>query len=332
MKMCYCTKLLAGLGMAAGLLATTLAAHASPPLTAGQPIALPGVRGGFDFIHVDAAANRLLLDQEKGNTAFVVFDLRARKLLKRVPTGTTQDVSVDLKRDRYYISGNDPGRLLIVDRKTLSILGTLPRPTPTNLNGYDPANGMVYLTSDSTPRIWVIDPATRKIAATITLKGTGMQGLVFAPHDAAIYQALKNPASISVIDPATNKITHVWPVPGLMPHGIEVVPGSGDLLVACYDGTLLLMDPANGKILSRAKIAPDVDQIAFDPANHLVYCASKDGQISVARLSGITLTALGSVPDEKTTHSITVDPKTHTVWIGYAKNGQSYVQPFTPAR
>jgi hypothetical protein len=32
------------------------------------------------------------------------------------------------------------------------------------------------------------------------------------------------------------------------------------------------------------------------------------------------------------TGDITVDPKTHTVWIAYQKNGQCFAQPFTPAK
>lgn len=86
-------------------LAFALSAQAVPPLKPGAPILLPGVHGGFDFIRVDVSANRLLLAQEKGNTAFNVFDLSTKKLLKRVPTSTSQDAAVDLKRDRYYVSG-----------------------------------------------------------------------------------------------------------------------------------------------------------------------------------------------------------------------------------
>jgi DNA-binding beta-propeller fold protein YncE len=309
-----------------------LSTNAAPPLKAGAPILLPGTHGGFDFIHVDASTNRLLVDQEHGNQAFLVFDLGTRKLLKRVPTGTTQDVAVDLKRDLYYVSGNDPGRLLIISRKTLDVIGTIPLPTPTNLNAYDPLNGMLYETSDTTPTIWVIDPASKKTVATIALTGAGMQGIVFDPPHKWIYQAVKSAGTITVIDPASNKISHVWSLDSCsLPHGIAMVPEGNGLLVAC-NGSLVLMDRSTGKILSRADTALDVDQIAYDPDTHLTYCASKDAEISVVRLDGDKLTSLGSVPDEKTTHSIAVDPKTHTVWIAYSKGDQSFVQPFTPVK
>ncbi len=88
---------------------TTAICHADAPLTANTPIPLPNTHGKFDFIRIDTAANRLLLGHE-GNKTFDVFDLNAKKLLKAVPTSTSQDAAVDEKRGKYYVSGNDPGR------------------------------------------------------------------------------------------------------------------------------------------------------------------------------------------------------------------------------
>jgi hypothetical protein len=125
-----------------GLLSLALSAQAAP-LIAGAPIPLPGTHGGFDFIRLDAAGNRLLLGHE-GNHSFGVFDLGSRKLLKSVPTGTSQDGAVDLKRGNYYVSGKDPGRMVIVNAKTLDVTGEVPMPTNTDLIAFNPVTGLVY--------------------------------------------------------------------------------------------------------------------------------------------------------------------------------------------
>jgi len=106
------------------LLALTLRAQTAP-LTAGESILLPGTTGGFDFIRMDTAANRLLLGHE-GNKSLDVFDLGSMKLLKAVPTGTAQDAAVDVKRGNYYVSGNDPARMVIVDAAKLAVTGEFP--------------------------------------------------------------------------------------------------------------------------------------------------------------------------------------------------------------
>ena len=316
-------------GLAFGFLIFALPSQAAPPLTAGTPILLPGTHGGFDFMRVDTSADRLLLAQEKGNGAFLVFDLGTNKLLKRVPTSTSQDSAIDLKRDRYYVSGNDPHRMVIVSRKTLRVLGTVPVPQNTDLIAYNPNTDRVYESDDEAGQAWVINPMTRKIVATVKYDGSGVEDLAFDPDYHYLYQAIKGTNMIAQVDPASNQVLHQWPLaPDTGPHGIAIVPDSNGLLVACA-GKLVLMDRTNGNILSRADIPEGVDEIAYDPGTHKVYCASKLGKLAVAWLDGDNLKALGSVPDEPGTHSVAVDPKTHTVWIDYGKGNECYVQPFT---
>lgn len=322
-------QLLTAVSLACCFLAFALPAYAGPPLKAGAPILLPGTHGRFDFINIDTSANRLLLAQEQGNGAFSVFDLSTKKLLKRVPTSTSQDVAVDPKRDRYYVSGNDPHRMLIVNRNALKVIGVVPLPDNTDLIAYDPLTRQVYESNDTAAEVWVINPSTRKVVATVKYEGSGVEDLVFDSGYKRLYQAIKGANMIAEVDPSTNRVLHQWPLsPDTGPHGIALVPGKSELLVACA-GKLVLMSLSGGKILDRVEIASGVDEIAYDPGAHLAYCASRMGEISVVRLTGDKLASLGDVPDERGTHSVTVDAKTHTVWIAYSKGNDSYVQPFT---
>lgn len=282
-------------------------------------------------MRVDASAQRLLLAQEEGNVAFIVFDLRTRKLIKRVPTSTSQDSAIDLKNDRYYVSGNEPHRrLLIVSRRTLDVLGEVPLPANADLIGYDPITGQVYESNDTAPEVWVINPQTRKIVTTIKYNGSGVEDLAFDPGYKGLYQAIKGTNMIAEVDPAKRQVLPQWALaPDTGPHGIAIIPENKGLLVAC-DGKLILMDRSNGKILDRVDIPQGVNQVVYDPHTHLAYAASKLGELAVVRQAGDKLTPLGSLSDEKGTHSVAIDPNTHTVWIGYVKAEQSYIQPFTP--
>ena len=310
------------------LLALTLRTQAAP-LEAGEPILLPGTQGACDFIRVDGAGNRLLLGHS-GNKSFDVFDLATKKLLKIVPTGTAQDAVADAKRGCYYVSGNDPARMVIVDAAKLEITGEVPVPANTDLIGFNPETGLVYECNDEAGEVWVIDPAAKKIVKTLKFADKGMEDLAFDTNCKHLYQAVKGNATIAVIDPAGNQITATWScAPDKGPHGIAFVPGANQLLVACA-GKLLLFDCATGKILSTAVIGAKVDQMAYDPALHLAYCASRNGIISVVSVEAGKLTALADVDDEKGTGNIAVDHKTHTVWIAYKKGNQAFVQPFTP--
>ena len=311
-------------------LAFALSAQAQAPLTAGAPIPLTGTHGDFDFLRVDTAMNRLLVAHEKNKT-FDVFDLKTKKLIKAVPTGTCQDVAIDVKRGKYYVSGNDPGRFVIVDRKTLAVTGELPLPKDTDLVGFNPSTGLVYISNDTAGETWVIDPDAKKVVTTIKYTGSGVEDIVFDPGYKHMYQAVKGSNTISEVDPVTNRVLNQWSLaPDTGPHGIALVPESNALLVACQ-GKLVLLDLSTGKILDRVDIAQKVDEVAYDSSNHLSYSGGKLGKLSVVRVESNKLTSLGDVSDEQGATSVAVDPKTHAVWIIYVKGDQTFVQPFTPA-
>lgn len=319
-------------GIAICCFSLSLALHAQgAPLTAGEPVPLPGTQGKFDFIQIDTGANRLLLGHE-GNKSFDVFDINARKLLKVVPTGTSQDAAVDAKRGSYYVSGNDPSRMVIVDSSKLEVAGEVPTPANTDLIVFNPNSGLVYECNDTAGEVWVIDPAAKKIITTIHLDGSGVEDLAFDAGYKHLYQAVKGKNTIAVIDPTSNKVTAAWPcAPDKGVHGIAIVPESDGLLVACAS-KLVLFDRSSGKITATAPTGARVDEIAYDPGLHVAYCASRTGNISVISVGAGTLTPLGDVPDATGTGDIAVDPKTHTVWIAYEKGGGCFVQPFTPAK
>ena len=316
-------------GFSSLFLAFSLNAQTAP-LTPGDPIPLPGTSGGYDFIQFDSAGNRLLLGHER-NKSFDVFDLNSRQL-KVVPTGTSQDAATDTKNGLYYVSGNDPGRMVIVDAKTLTVAGEVPLSSDTDLIGYDSQTGLVHICNDTAAQQWVIDPVAKKIVTTIKFDGTGLEDMALDIKNRRLYQAVKGANTIAEVDLDNNKVLAAWPLaPDKGPHGIALVPDSNNLLVACASN-LVMLSCSSGKILATAPIGARVDEMTYDPGLHTAYCASRVGKVSVVSVSADTLTPAGDVPDVTRTGDITVDPTTHTVWIAYPKGNKCFAQPFTPAQ
>ena len=112
------------------------------------------------------------------------------------------------------------------------------------------------------------------------------------------------------------------------PHGMAMVPGTDQVLVVGGTGKLGLFDLSTGRG-TIADVSPKVDEIAYDPTSHRVYCASGLGTISVVGLDHNRLTPLPSLASSLGAHSIAVDSQTHTVWIAFVKNDKPYVQAFT---
>lgn len=201
----------------------------------------------------------------RANKSLDVFDLNSMKLLKRVPTGTTQEVVVDSGHVDYYISGNNPGRTVIVNSKTLTATGQVPLSAATDMIVYKPLTGQIHECNDTAAEEWVIDLSANCVVATIRLKGRGVEDPALGPGHQQLFQALKGPNTIVVIDPADNKILHQHPLAlDRGPHGIAIVPKSDGLFVAC-NGSLVLRNRSTGTILDRATIAPRLDEMTSDP-------------------------------------------------------------------
>jgi DNA-binding beta-propeller fold protein YncE len=298
-------------------------------LTPGQPLELTGTQGKFDFIKVDATRRRLLACHTQ-NGSLDVIDIDASKLIKSVPTGAAQGVAIDDKGGRYFASVSKPPKLVIVDSTKLEVTGEVPLPGPADVMAYQPGLNRAFVCNDDKPELWIIDPEAKAIVTTLNLPGFGMEDLGFNADGSLLFQNLKDTGALVKIDPAAQKIVTSWPTaPADKPHGLAMVDEQNAILIAGGTGKLVLLDLASGKILASADIAQRVDEIAYDPGLHQAYCASGTGVISVVSVTKGALKTLDSIPSAQGAHSIAVDPKTHTVWIAFAKETKAFVQPFT---
>ena len=304
-------------------------AHAADALTAGQPLALAGTHGRFDFLTIDADGRRLLA-AHTGNNSLDVIDLDKAELVKAVPTGAAQSAAVDAKAKRYYVAVSNPPQMAIVDAAKLEVIGKVPLSGPADLMAFNAKNGLAYVGHDDAKEVWVIDPMAKKITAAIALAGEGPEDIVFDATEARAFQAVKTKNSIAVVDTATNQVHTHWPTAPLEgPHGMALAANVDALLVAGSNARLALLSLKDGHVIASAEIAKGVDQMAYDAGLHRAYCACSSGKISVYQVDKDKLTSLGDVTSPQGARSVAVDQKTHTVWIAYAKGDASFVQPFT---
>jgi DNA-binding beta-propeller fold protein YncE len=300
---------------------------ANSPLKASTPLKLSGKVGGFDFMEVDAV-NQRLLAAHKGAGTLVLMDLKTGNFLPEVAVGQVQGVAVDNLTGTYVLGDADEHKIVFVDVKSLKKTGELDVGGPVDAIVFDPKNGMAYADEDDGTRIWVVNVKQQKLVATITIPGVP-EVIAYDPNTDKIYQNIKTKDSLVVINPATNKIEAEWStLPAAAPHGLVINSEMGRAYVAGYNGKLVGIDLKSGKVITRAKIAPGTDQIAWDAIDKRIYCASK-GFISAVKETDSGLEALEDVPDHAGAHTLSVDSKRHQVWISYTDKSDSYLQKFS---
>ena len=188
-------------------------------LTPRTPIEIKGTQGKFDFIKTDPAQKRLLLSHT-GNGSLDVVDLATSKLLKSISTGAAQGVAIDENGGRYFVSVSKPPKMVVIDSSKLEVTGEVRLPGP-----YHAGSKKVYVCNDEKPELWVIDPDSKQITATLPMPGAGMEDLGFNAQDTFLFQALKDANQLAKIDPAAGKVVTTYPTaPADKPHGIAIMP------------------------------------------------------------------------------------------------------------
>jgi YVTN family beta-propeller protein len=298
--------------------------------TPAASIEIPQSTGKFDFLRVDTIRHRLLASHENDGTADYI-DLQKNVLIARLEVGGAVDMAIDNESKFYYVSVQEAKRVAVVDAKSLKEVGSVNTPGPTDAILFEPKNHKVYVTHDNGADVWVIDPASAKVVATIAIPGVP-EFMVYDDKADRIYLNIKTKDVVVVIDPSGNRVTGQWPTaPALQPHGLALDVANHRLFAAGGNGKLVMIDSTTGVALGSIDIAAKVDQIAFDSAGGLVYCAGADHMTAISTGGG-KLAAFGDVPTAPSAKNVAIDPATRAVWTTYSEGKNSYAKSWLPPK
>lgn len=296
-------------------------------LIAGTSIVIEGKPGNFDFMASDPLAGRILA-AHKGAGSLAILDLTTQKSLASVSVGDAQGLAIDVKGRKYFI-GNDVAKsIVIVDANSNKQIATIKVTGPVDAMVFVPSNGMLYAAEDDGDRLWVIDPANAKVFTEIKIPGKP-EGIEFDAKTNRIFLNLKNTNSIVRIDPIANKIDANWStLPATSPHGLTLDSAHELAYVGGRNGKLVAISLKSGTIVSTVDIAEGNDQLAYDFESGLIYSAGK-AMMSVTKIRNSKMESIVQVAMPKGTHSITLDPKKHSVWVAYTDESHSYFREYS---
>src|SRR5207237_8159034 len=95
-------------------------------------------------------------------------------------------------------------QVAVAARKTLAKTGSIPLAGPADLLALDTKRGRLYVGHDDAAEVWVCDPKTMKVIATVPFPGgEGPEGVVYDPAADRVYQSIKIGDTILTIDPGS---------------------------------------------------------------------------------------------------------------------------------
>ncbi|HWD21100.1 MAG TPA: YncE family protein [Verrucomicrobiae bacterium] len=276
-----------------------------------------GGNGGWDYLSVDEAARRLYVSH---GSNVVVIDIDQDKVVGEISdTPGVHGVAVASDLKRGVVTCGREGKAAIVDLANLQTLTKVA--TGENPDGmlYEPGAHEAYTFNGRGQSATVINVKEAKVVATIPLGGKPEFGAA-DPEAGRVYDNLEDKSEIVVIDTKTHTAISHWPVaPGEEPSGMAIDTAHHHLFVGCGNEKMLMVNATDGKVLAEVPIGRGVDATAFDPGTGLAFASCGDGTTTIARAEGDKLTVAQKLTTEVRAKTMTLDPKTHRIYLGSAK-------------
>jgi hypothetical protein len=291
---------------------------ADTPYHFAKEIPIAG-EGGWDYLSVDASARRLYVTHA---TVVVVIDLDQDAVVGAITnTPGVHGFALAPELQRGFASNGRENTVSIVDLKSLQTLAKAPTGENPDAILYEPGRREVYSFNGRGHSATVLDAASNNVIATIALPGVP-EFAAADPKAGRVYCNIEDKNEVVVIDTRTHEIVSTWPTaPGEEPAGMAIDTAQHCLFVGCHNRLMVMINSANGSILSTAPIGQGVDACAFDPIMHLSFSSCGDGTVTVARpcLAPPRLTVVQTLTTERSARTMALDPKTHRLYLASAR-------------
>ena len=287
-----------------------------------------GGDGGWDYLSVDAAAQRLYVSH---GDIVVVLDLATDAIVGEITnTPGVHGVALAPERNRAYVSCGRNNKVAVIDLGTLR--STFQVATGQNPDAilYESKLGEVYVFDGRSQSatifpanidiLYMVGDVADNIVKTIPLGGKPE----FAQADSKagqIYVNLEDKNELLAIDTKTHSVKYRWPIaPGAEATGLAFDEKHHRLFLGCHNNLMLMMDSISGKVLATVPIGAGVDASAFDPGTQLVFASCGDGTVTIAHEdSPDKLTVVQTLPTEKGARTMALNPITHRIYLPSAK-------------
>jgi DNA-binding beta-propeller fold protein YncE len=285
-----------------------------------------GGDGAWDYLEVDSAARRLYVSH---GTKVAVIDIDQEAVVGEIAdTPGVHGIAVAPKLGLGFTSNGRENKASIFDLKTLKTNSKVDTGENPDAILYDEGQEEVYTFNGRGGSATVFEAKTGKVVATIPLSGKP-EFAVANPKAGRIYNNLEDKGEVAVIDTKTHKVVNKWPLaPGEEPSGMAFDPEHQRLFLGCGNKLMVMMDSTTGKVVTTVPIGQGVDATKFDSGTQLAFCSCGDGTVTIAHEdSPDKLTVVQTLKTEPRARTMTLDPKTHKIYLASAKFGGATDQP-----
>lgn len=188
-------------------------------------------------------------------------------------------------------------------------------------------DGRYALASDTSGgAVAVIKLKTRKVVKLIRV-GKAPHNIVFSHHGKTAYVTVQGADKLATINMATLKLSREITIPGMLgPHNLDLNGRGNRLWIRSHsapgrDGSVVVMDPANGKILRHFKVGPFHGGITTIPGRRYV-ASTNIGSDTVNVFNAGILKPVKTITVGKGPHGIRPSPGGNWLYVGATQSAE----------
>ena len=301
------------------VLALVTPASAHDPLSGYEKVRklAIGGEGGWDFLEVDPASQRLFVTR---GTHVVVLDLESERVVGEISdTPGVHGIAFVADLNRGFTSNGGDSSVTAFETKTLKTLGKVKADGRPDIIYFEPVSRRVFTFNHGSNNTTAIDPDELKAVGTLALGG--VPELAVSDEKGHIFVNMENTSEIVEFDARTLKILNRYPLaPGEEPTGLAFDREHRRLFSACANRKLVVMDADSGKVIQTVEIGPGPDGCIFDAKRNLIFSSNGgDGTVSVIREEAPgKFEVVKTIKTQVSAKTIAMDPKTHRLYLSAA--------------
>lgn len=278
-----------------------------------------GGNGAWDYLRADADSRRLYVSH---STEVIVIDLDTRKEVGRM-TGFGFIHGIIIVKDLHigFLSDGQKNEVVTFDPATLAIKDRLQTVANPNSMAFDASTGLLFVGHKPSRSMTVIRAASGKIEGSVKLNG--IPEFPVSDGKGNIYVNIDDTSEIVKIDAKSMMIAAHWPLsPCKGPSGLALDEGKRRLFAACDNKLMAIVNADTGKVVTTLPSGGSPDAAGFDPGTGLAFSSNGDGTLTLVSDRGHDHYVVAqNLVTEKGARTMTIDTKTHAVFMSAAKLG-----------
>jgi DNA-binding beta-propeller fold protein YncE len=279
-----------------------------------------GGEGGWDYLTVDGAGNRLFITR---GTHVMAVDLATLRLAGDIAaTPGVHGVALVPALNRGFTSNGRDSTVTIFDLRTLAPLRTV-KVTGRNPDAitYDSASGRVFTWNGGSANATAVDARTGQVAGTVALAGKPEAAV--ADGRGRIYVNIEDRSQLEVLDSRSLRSIARWDLGDCEePTGLALDAAHRRLFSVCQNGKMVVTDAVGGRVVATVPIGGGPDGAMFDAATQTVFTSNGEGTLTVVHEDAPDrYRVVQTVTTQRGARTLALDERTHRVYTVTAEFG-----------